>query len=279
MENMRKVQVVAGGTSGMGLETAKALGKYGPVLVGGRNEARLENALNELKEAGVEAYGMRCDVSDKESLKKFSEYAASLGKIGNVINAAGVDFDAASPEMIVNINMLGTHYVTEAFLPYLDDSTMIHFSSITGYFYQATDADKEVWNNPDVEDFCEKTLALLPELTDPRAAHLGPSYMAYTCSKRFVMYYTMANVVRVAQKNKSRIISIAPGSFDTPMLAGQAAYMDSIAQGTALKRVGQPEEMANLIANLVAPGQEYLTGCDIVMDGGKLALTTVKQMM
>ncbi|MBR4578545.1 MAG: hypothetical protein IKO22_02900 [Oscillospiraceae bacterium] len=53
----KRLQVVPGGTSGMGLATAVALGKFGPVLVGGRNEKRLETALQTLKEAGVEAYG------------------------------------------------------------------------------------------------------------------------------------------------------------------------------------------------------------------------------
>ena len=49
----RKLQVVTGGTSGMGLATAKALSVFGPVLIGGRNQKRLDAALAELKEAGV----------------------------------------------------------------------------------------------------------------------------------------------------------------------------------------------------------------------------------
>lgn len=273
---MKKLQVITGGTSGMGLETAKALSKFGPVLIGGRSAARLENALTYLKEAGVEAYGMTCDISDPESVKAFVEYAITIAPIGNVINAAGVDFDNASPELIAKINMQGTHYVLEAFLPYLDDSTVLNYSSITGYYYQATKDDIAIWKNPDADDFCEKALAMIPAPTDPRVARLGPAYGAYICSKRFVIWYTMANVVRVAQKN-SRIISIAPGSFMTPMLEGQAAYLDSIAKGTALGRIGQPEEMAHLIAGLLEPGHEYLTGCDIIMDGGKYAMSVTEQ--
>ena len=68
----RKLQVITGGTSGMGLATAKALSEYGPVLIGGRSEKRLANALQELKDAGVEAYGKTCDVSSKESLDRKS---------------------------------------------------------------------------------------------------------------------------------------------------------------------------------------------------------------
>ena len=50
MNKAKKLQVVTGGTSGMGLATAKALSVYGPVLIGGRSEKRLEGALAELKE-------------------------------------------------------------------------------------------------------------------------------------------------------------------------------------------------------------------------------------
>ena len=119
----------------MGLATAKALSVYGPVLIGGRSEARLESALSELKAAGVEAYGKPCDVSSRESLQAFVEYALTIAPIGNVVNAAGVDYSNMPKEPIIKINMLGTHYVLEAFLPYLDDSNVVNFSSITGNFY------------------------------------------------------------------------------------------------------------------------------------------------
>ena len=67
----KKLQIVLGGTSGMGLATAIALGKQGPVLVGGRNQARLEKAVESMKEAGVEGHGKTCDISDKGSLDEF----------------------------------------------------------------------------------------------------------------------------------------------------------------------------------------------------------------
>ena len=110
MSQTKKLQVVTGGTSGMGLATAKALSVFGPVLIGGRNQKRLDAALAELKEAGVEAYGMPCDIADKESLNKFVEYALTLGKIDHVVNAAAVD--VGGPDLIFNINILGTINVT-----------------------------------------------------------------------------------------------------------------------------------------------------------------------
>ena len=241
----KRVQVVTGGTSGMGLATARALSVYGPVLIGGRSEKRLEKALAELKAAGVETYGKTCDVSDRASLNAFTEYAVSLGKIGTVVN----------------------------------------FSSITGNFYPGpSKEEKELWDSTQTlseEEFVKRQLELTAKPNDPRMAALGDSYMTYAMSKRYVQYYTQANALRVAMKNKSRIISIAPGSFYTPMLAdgNDEAMQASIKRGTVYQRFGTSEEMADLICHLVAPGHGYLTGVDIIHDGGKTALAFAKQMM
>lgn len=281
----KKLQVITGGTSGMGLATAKALSVYGPVLIGGRNEKRLNNALEELKEAGVEAYGKTCDVSDKESLKAFVEYALTIAPIGNVVNAAGVDYAGMPKEPIIKINMLGTHYVLEAFLPHLDDSYVVNFSSITGNFYPGpSKEEKELWDQTQTlseDQFIARQLELTAQPNDPRMAALGDSYMTYAMSKRYVQYYTQANATRVALKNNSRIISIAPGSFYTPMLAGgnDEAMQESIKRGTVYHRFGTSEEMADLICHLLAPGHGYLTGVDIIHDGGKTAMAFAKQML
>lgn len=277
MSTERKVQVVAGGTSGMGLATAVALGKFGPVLVGGRSEKRLEGALEVLKNAGVEAYGKTCDVSDMDSLKAFAEYAASLGTIGNVVNAAGVD--AGGAELILKINAKGTVNFVEAFLPYMNGSKLVNYSSITGYFYMPTREEIAVWNDPGADDLCEKMKAIIDtKEIHPGMAHLGMDYVAYSASKRFTIYYTQANTKRFGQKN-SQIFSVAPGAFDTPMLREQSGgAVDQVARGTAFGRLGAPEEMADFIVRLLEDGHEYLTGCDLILDGGKSAMALAKQI-
>ncbi len=273
-----KVQVVTGGTSGMGLANAIELGKYGPVLVGGRNEERLAGAVEQMKASGVDAYGKTCDISDRASVEEFVEYARSIGQIGGVVNAAGVDWGKVSNDALIDINMVGAVNVTEAFLPYIDDGVMVHYSSITGYFFQPSAQDKAVWDNPNDLNFRENWKQALVECPHPSPAPgLGDDFMYYAGSKRFIMYYTMANAKRFGAKN-ARIFSIAPGSFDTPMLRGGVGYSESTAKGTAFGRFGKPEEMACLIAQLMGPGHDYLTGCDIVHDGGKLAMSLVKQL-
>ena len=276
MSNQRKVQVVLGGTSGMGLATAIALGKQGPVLVGGRNKTRLENAVDEMKKAGVEGYGKQCDISDKASLDEFVRYAVSIAPIGNVVNAAGVD--SGSSEMIWKVNVQGTINVVEAFFPYIDGSCLVNYSSITGYYYQPTREEIEAWGAPLAEDFFEKSFKLTTtKEIDPRMAFMGPEFLTYIASKRFVQYYTAANALRFGKKN-SQIFSVAPGSFDTPMLRQNSEEaIAGIARGTAFGRLGRPEEMADFIIKLLEPGHEYLTGVDLILDGGKHAMGTVKQ--
>ena len=273
----RKLQVVPGGTSGMGLATAVALGKFGPVLVGGRNEKRLESALKTLKEAGVEAYGKQLDISDRESMKAFAEYAAGIAPIGNVVNAAAIDSGAS--ELIWKINVQGTINVVEAFLPYLDHSCVVNYSSITGYFYQPSREELAVWSAPDAPDFFEKSFAIASSKElDERMKFQGPQFLAYIASKRFVIYYTQANALRFGRKN-SQIFSVAPGSFDTPMLReiSDPAAVARIEAGTAFGRLGAPEEMADFITCLLQPGHQYLTVCDLILDGGKSAMAFVKQ--
>ena len=272
-----KVQVVAGGTSGMGLANAIELGKLGPVLIGGRNEKRLEEALLQTKKAGIEAYGKTCDVSNRASMDEFAEYARSLGEIGGAVNAAGVDWEGVPADILIDINMSGVVNFTEALLPYMDDSVMVHYSSITGYFYNPYDADIAVWDAPTDAGFRENWKKAVLANDHPKPSFLDENYIYYAGSKRFVMYYTMANTMRFGRRN-SRIFSIAPGSFDTPMLRGGSGDMASIARGTAFGRFGTPEEMADLVVKLMAPGHDYLTGCDIVHDGGKYAFAMSKQL-
>ena len=123
-------------------------------------------------------------------------------------------------------------------------------------------------------------MELVAKPNDPRMAALGDSYMSYACSKRFVQWYTQANAMRVARHGSSRILSIAPGSFYTPMLAegNDEAMQQSIKRGTVYGRFGTSEEMANLIYCLLDPIHAYMTGVDIIHDGGKTALSFAKQL-
>ncbi|HJJ00211.1 MAG TPA: SDR family oxidoreductase [Coriobacteriaceae bacterium] len=275
---MKRLQVVAGGTSGMGLATAKALGKFGPVLVGGRNEKRLADAVAKLEADGVEAYGKTVDIADRASLDEFAAYAVSIAPLGNVVNAAGVD--TGGGDLIVKVNMVGTVNFVEAFLPYLEEgSALVNYSSITGYFVQPTPEEREIWDDPNNPAFFDKVKAAIDAREVPEAMRaMGEDYQYYPISKTFTQYYTRANTRRFGKRG-CRIFSIAPGAFDTPMLReASEETVAGIERGTAFGRLGDSDEMAEFIVRMLEPGLEYLTGVDLILDGGKFGMTMAKQL-
>ena len=105
---MKNVCVVTGGGSGMGLEAAKIVGKEQKIILVGRTVSKLENAIAELKELGIDAEAFPCDAGDREAVKKLAAYAAEQGNIKTVIDAAGVSPHMTSGEKIFTVNAVGT---------------------------------------------------------------------------------------------------------------------------------------------------------------------------
>ena len=113
---MKTVCVITGGGSGMGLEAAKFMPKDKIIVLSGRTMSKLEGAIEELKALGFTAYAKTCDTSNRENVKELVAFAASLGEVKNVINAAGVSpAMKGTPESILRINALGTVYINEEF--------------------------------------------------------------------------------------------------------------------------------------------------------------------
>ncbi len=176
--------------------------------------------------------------------------------------------------------MVGTVNFVEAFFPYLEEgAALVNYSSITGYFVQPTPEERAVWDDPNAADFFEKAKAAIDAREVPEAMRaMGEDYRYYPISKTFTQYYTRANTLRFGKKG-CRIFSIAPGAFDTPMLREASdEAVAGIERGTAFGRLGDPDEMAEFIVRLLEPGLGYLTGVDLILDGGKFGMTMAKQL-
>ena len=100
---MANVVVITGGGSGMGLEAAKCMPKEKIIVLSGRTVAKLESAVAALTELGFTAYAHACDTSNRESVRELAAYAASLGTVKNVINAAGLSPNMADGEKILRV--------------------------------------------------------------------------------------------------------------------------------------------------------------------------------
>lgn len=285
---MKNVSVISGGASGMGKESARRLAKDGPVVIFDINETLLETVRQEFADAGFEAYSMVADITKPEQLAKVADYAASIGHVKNVIHAAAKDFNTVEPlpepeaskEIIENV-IFGTVNMVDVFLPIIENGSFIAYASLAADSAELEDDDYDLWEEVHEDDFrarvTERVLGLQPLFGMPQHA-----YHAYCYAKAFCRFFISMNAMRFGEKG-CHIVAVSPGSFDTPLLAPQKAAQDghgaeNLASVTALGRIGQPEEMAELMYDLCQPNLFYITGVNITMDGGVYAVTNTPQL-
>lgn len=272
-----KTYVFTGGGSGLALASAHSLIGEGTLLLCDKNAAALEKAEAQLATLGADVKTFIFDVADKASVNACAEYAKSLGDIYAVINAVGVSPAYATADQILSINGLGPVNMINSFFPILaEGGVMICFSSKASYTFdtvpqlaQLTPALHELYTHWDDVDFYDRMKAFLADVMQlPEESMAG---MAYCLSKHFVRYFVRMNVWRFARKN-CRILSISPGSYLTPM---HQALIDNTPQqaendmaSIPMQRWGHPYEMASLVRFLCSNGAGYITGVDILPDGG-----------
>lgn len=276
---MKKVTVITGGSGGMGRAIAKRLGTEYDLLLADCREDGLKKAKDELLELGFSVNTFALDIANREQVQKLADFAGSLGEVKNVIHTAGVSPTLRGAEDVVRINGMGTMYMTDAFYPIMaGGGAFINFGSIAAYALEAQDEWFDLFDECGSPDFYEKFLELIAPFKGDDFTYAGT---AYSIVKRFVIYYTQKNVVRFAGKN-TRILTVSPGSYLTPMHqalidrepATAEMQLGLIPEG----RWGHPYEIAELIAFLVSSGAGFISGVDILADGGQTANTYVEQL-
>lgn len=270
---MKKVCVITGGGSGMGLEVAKIIGKDYKVVITGRTVKKLEGAVEELKALGIEAYAFSCDVSNKDSVNSLVDYASSLGSVKVVLHSAGITDRQGSAQAIFNTNAVGTVYIDTAFENVIEDNGVIlNVSSMAGHNLPEAYTPYQLYELAltDVEAFRTAGGQAFPDIHD-RGAEVG----AYTTSKNFVIWYTKHFALKVGKRGV-RVVSISPGVFMTPMGIHAGEEAAEYAKVGALGRVGDPVEIAKMMAFILSDDCSYLTATDILYDGG---CTTAHQIL
>ena len=264
---MATVCVITGGGSGMGLATAKFMPKDKIIVLTGRTMSKLENAIEELKALGYEAYAKTCDTSIREQVRELAEYAASLGEIKNVINSAGLSPAMAKPEQLIRVNALGTVYVNEEFSKLMKPgSVIVDVSSNSAYILPSIVVNKKVFALADKDEalFVKKILALPNKLKGYKASGL-----AYGLSKKFVIWYAAKSAQDLGAKG-IRVCSLSPGLIATDMGNLEAEEGGDLIKTTAEKRMGRPEELGFAIATVADERNGYLAGVDVLVDGGSV---------
>ncbi len=151
---MSKIALITGANKGIGLETARQLARdHGfTVLIGARDEGRGNEAVNELKGAGLDAHLLIIDPTDADSIAKAAaRVEADYGHLDVLINNAGTGADGDNPLVdvaamreVYELNVFGLHAVTLAFWPLLEQSEaarLVNVSSMLGSLTRNADFD------------------------------------------------------------------------------------------------------------------------------------------
>jgi NAD(P)-dependent dehydrogenase (short-subunit alcohol dehydrogenase family) len=265
---MREVLVIIG-PGAMGTAVARRVGAGRHVLVADLREENARAAEQALLDAGFDVSAATVDITDRQSVQALAEKAAGIGAVTGLVHAAGASPSMSRPEMIVRVDLYGTAVVLEAFGEVMaPGGAGVVIASQAGHRLPALTAqeDKALATTP-VED-----LLGLPLLQPER---LGDTLHAYELANRGKALRVQAEAVRWGRR-KARINAISPGIVMTPLSRAELTgphgdgYRRMIERCPA-GRAGTADEIATVAALLLGPDGAFITGSDILMDGGATA--------
>jgi len=248
----RKVALVTGGSRGIGAAIVRALAKTGYTIVFSYHERadEAEALCKELRDAGGEALALPCDVAQADQIERLvASTLAAHGRIDVLVNNAGVhvpnvffaDLDDADWTHVLDVNLTAPYRLARAVVPAMRRQGSGHIVNLSSNVTQRMPA----------------------------------GYGVYAVSKAGLEAFT-----RILSKEEGRhgirVNAVGPGPIRTDMLQrsldalGEAraqAFLQSITMG----RMGEPEEIASVVAFLLSDAASYMTGQIVYVNGGGVA--------
>jgi len=263
------VAVITGGGGEMGAACAERLGARGHRLCLAELAAdRLERATSELRRRGFEVTPVRCDVSDAESIQHLAKTAAGLGEFAALVHTAGLSPTMGDGRRILTVNLVGTALLVEAFRPLAaSGSAAVLVASQAGHMARraSTAALDALLDQPLRPDFLAALAALDAKFFAPVAA--------YPISKYGVLRLAIREAPAWGARG-ARIVTLSPGIIDTGMGRQEYAaqpFMKTMVERTPLGRQGRAEEIASAVDFLCSADASFVTGTDLLVDGGSTA--------
>ena len=253
----------------MGAATAKVVGRDRTVVLCDVRQDRLDATAAALVDLGITPTVVNCDVTDRDAVVRLFDTAAKLGSLASVIHTAGVSPSMGSAEYVMRTNAIGTVNVNEVFFEKAPEgAAIVNVASMAAHMLpdEMIPTAKFPQATKDPDAFMTDMLAACAIVGEELQ-----SGIAYALSKSFVRWYSSAQCERFNGRGL-RIVSVSPGSIDTEMgrLEEQAGAGAMVADA-AVPRWGKPEEMADLLAFCASDAAAYLTGTDVLNDGGVIA--------
>ncbi len=267
-----RVVVITGGAGGMGRATAKVVGRDHAVVLADVRQDRLEQAAGELDDLGVACRAVNCDVTDRQAVDALLTTAAGLGMLASVIHTAGVSPTMGTADYVMRTNAIGTLNVNESFFALAEaGAAIVNVASMAAHMLPESMIPTAQFPQALIDEDAFMADMLAACAIVPEEMRSG---IAYAVSKSFVRWYAVAQCERFNGKGL-RILSVSPGSIETEMgLLEAESGAGALVADAAVPRWGRPEEMAELLAFCAGDKAGYLTGTDILNDGGVVASIT-----
>lgn len=254
--SMNTVAIITGAAGGVGRACVRRFGERHRLVVSDVSADGLD---------GVDAVKVIGDLREPETAQRLAD-AVGDDHLGAVICAAGLSPHMASSSDIFSVNLVGTARVLAAVEPLLRPGTVaVCIASISGHRIGVRGHDEAMLD------------PLREELEQEIAIVEGESWkpgLAYAVSKRGVIVH-VERLARAWGARGARIVSISPGLIDTPMGRFEAEQAGgnakSLTAWSALDRAADADEIASVAEFLASPGAAYVTGCDVLVDGGTVA--------
>lgn len=265
---MKSVIVVIGpGQIGQAIARRVGVGKH--ILLADLRQDNADAAAEVLANAGYEVSVATVDASSREAVHELVETATGLGEVTGLIHAAGVSPSQASPATILRVDLYGTALVLEEFGNVIaEGGAGVVIASQSGHRLPplTVEQNKALATTP-AEELLDLPFLQPDQVTD--------SLHAYQLSKRGNALRVMAEAVRWGKRG-ARVNTISPGIIITPLARDELTgprgegYRRMI-ELSASGRAGTPDEVGTVARLLMGPDGGFITGSDILMDGGVTA--------
>jgi NAD(P)-dependent dehydrogenase (short-subunit alcohol dehydrogenase family) len=240
-----KVALVTGSTSGMGKAIAEAMGLHGAkIIISSYDTEGVLETLDGFRKQGITCIGLSCDMTKKEDVDLLFEVAVNMyERIDILVNCVGIaqpngflDINSADFDKTMGLNLQAAIYLSKLVIPQMQankDGVIIYLASIAG-----------VRGNKNIGLYGVSKAGLI-QLARNLAVEFGPDNI--------------------------RVNTISPGMINTPFsqsLMENPTFMAKRLSQTPLRRVGEVEEIAGLAVMLASKAGGFITGQNIIVDGG-----------
>ena len=253
-----QVALITGGGTGIGFGIAQLFAELGAtVVLASRNQAHLDPAVAQLKDAGRDAHAVVLDVRDADGVKAaITSVADRLGRIDVLVNNAAGNFYVPSESMsanawrsVIDIDLSGTFFCSQAVMPVMRDrggGRIVNVSMTLHY---------RGW----------------PLMAHATAAKAGIDALTRTLALEWAKHRIRVNAVApgpIPTEGVKKAFS-APPSVKQDVFSAERAMEDYARRAIPLARMGSPRDIANMVAFLASPAGDWITGAIMVVDGGE----------